>query len=473
MAAMGLRRRVVALIAVAIALSPGLARGAHLPVQEALLRAKPAVALVVSEVAADVRMTCGTAETRVAPTPFRETGTGWIVDPRGYLLTNAHVVQPAYSTPIWIIHSLTRKAVEAACVPLMLAKLGLDRGERPDIEEQLKHQAFEAALPTATTRIEPAVFVVLSNGKRFQAEVSKYSPPVAGSEMSGRDLALLRIEAQDLPVLPLGDSKAAQIGDPLHILGFPGVVLSHELLNASAKVEASVTNGAISGFKEDVGGNPVIQTDAPAAWGNSGGPAVNMHGEVTGVLTFVSLAPGPEGSIVQGFNFVIPSSLVSGFVDGTGINVNATSRFNTAWYSGLRDFFDQRYRRATRHFQAADGIQPGFPDVKRLLADASGRPTPVPWGWIAGALAGISLAGFVGISGLRWQQNRYRISPAQVVALVEGPNPPAILDVRAGASFARSPLVIPNSIRVSLEELRDSPGSLPIEPGQTVVAYCT
>src|SRR5437762_7505200 len=76
-----------------------------------------------------------------------------------------------------------------------------------------------------------------------------------------------------MPTLSLADSANAQIGDKLHVLGFPGVVLSHELLNASARVEASVTSGAISGFKQDVQNRPVIQTDAPAAWGNSGGPA--------------------------------------------------------------------------------------------------------------------------------------------------------------------------------------------------------
>jgi rhodanese-related sulfurtransferase len=56
---------------------------------------------------------------------------------------------------------------------------------------------------------------------------------------------------------------------------------------------------------------------------------------------------------------------------------------------------------------------------------------------------------------------------------MEGPNPPLILDVRASASFARSPLVIPNSIRVSPEELRDGVAALPVRPDQTVVAYCT
>src|SRR3989442_28497 len=71
-------------------------------------------------------------------------------------------------------------------------------------------------------------------------------PPVAGEGMSGPDLALLRLEAADMPALGLGDSNALNIGDRVHILGFPGIVLTHELLNASAKMEASVTNGAIS-----------------------------------------------------------------------------------------------------------------------------------------------------------------------------------------------------------------------------------
>ena len=156
--------------------------------------------------------------------------------------------------------------------------------------------------------------------------------------MSGRDLALLKLEAADMPALSLGDSSNAKIGDKIHILGFPGVVLTHELLNASAKVEASVTNGAISGFKQDVTNQPVIQVDAPAAWGNSGGPAVGSDGRVLGVLTFVSLDTGSQGAIVQGFNFIIPSAAVREFLKGSGVKLDEASRFNAAWHAGLEDF---------------------------------------------------------------------------------------------------------------------------------------
>lgn len=458
----------------ALVAAPRPAAADHLSVQEAVLRAKPAVVLVVSEVSADVRVNCGGDETRVAPTPFRETGTGWVIDPDGLLITNAHVVQAAYTPPMWLLNSLTRKAVESACVPIGLAKMGLTPGERPDIEDQLKRRAFDTALPNASAKIEPGLFVLLSNGTRLPARVVKYSPPVLGGEMSGRDLALLKIDARNLPVLRLGDSRNAQIGDGVHILGFPGVVLSHELLNASAKVEASVTSGAISGFKQDVANNSVIQTDAPAAWGNSGGPAVNLHGEVIGVLTFVSLAPGPEGSIVQGFNFIIPAAAVRDFVQGTPVKLDARSRFNDEWWAGLHDFFGESYRSAGRHFQAADTLQPDFPDVKRILAEARSRPTPVPWAALAIAVTVVSAGAYGVMWMLRLRRNRFRIAPAEVLRLLEeSPEPPVLLDVRSANTYARSPLRIPNALHITPQELEGGVTAMKIEPARTVVAYCT
>src|SRR3989454_7483576 len=58
---------------------------------------------------------------------------------------------------------------------------------------------------------------------------------------SGRDLALLRVNEGLYPAITLS-TRDSQIGDPVHILGFPGVVLSHELLNRSVTLEASVTD---------------------------------------------------------------------------------------------------------------------------------------------------------------------------------------------------------------------------------------
>src|SRR3989442_13056716 len=85
-----------------------------LSVQEAILRAKPAVALITAEIQADVTMNCGQGLVTVSPAPFVETGTGWFVDGRGFLVTNAHVVDPAHRLPPWGTHELKKKAIEQA-----------------------------------------------------------------------------------------------------------------------------------------------------------------------------------------------------------------------------------------------------------------------------------------------------------------------------------------------------------------------
>lgn len=450
-------------------------------VQEAMLRAKPAVGMVIAEVASEVTLDCGNGPTTVKPPPFRETGTGWFVDSRGWLITNGHVVQPAYEkTPHWLVNQHASRAVSMACLPKALEKAGINPGENPDREDAIRKKLQNSVLPTAKVTVQPQVFVLISNGTSLKAEVVKYSPPVIGdpSGMSGRDLALLKVPGDNFPVLKLADSKIVQIGDPIHIIGFPGVVASHELLNKSASVEASVNNGTVSGFKEDKSNNPVIQTDAPAAWGNSGGPAVDDFGAVVGVLTFVSLAPGPEGSIVQGFNFVIPAQAVKTFVQGTPVNLDSIGKFNPTWYAGLREFFTDDWKGAVRKFEAVDKLLPGLPDVKRVLGEAREKvknppPRPFPWFWVAIAVTLVSAGGYGAQYYIRWQKNRFRIRPGEVVRLMEEGKRPVILDTRRSEHYETLPLKIKDAVRLAPEELESGIGGLELDVTRPIVAYCT
>jgi serine protease Do len=445
-------------------------------VQEALLRAKPAVVLVVAEVSSEVTLDCGAGPVKVTPPVFRETGTGWFLDADGWLMTNGHVVQPAYEPPRWLANQQAQRAVTTACLPQVLKKMGLQPGDRPEAEEAAKRRLLDSVLPSAKVNLKPEVFVVTAKG-RIKADVKKYSPPV--NEMSGRDLALLKVPGENYPVLRLADSKMAQIGDPVHIIGFPGVVLSHELLNSqSGMVEATVTNGAVSGFKPDRNNNTVIQTDASAAWGNSGGPTVDDRGNVVGLLTFVSLAPGPEGGIVQGFNFVIPSAAVTDFVKDTPVKVNAGSKFNDAWYAGLRALFSDDGPTALRYFEEADRLHPNLPDARRMLAEAreavkNPKPKPFPWFWVAIGVTLVSAGGFGGQWLHRWNKNRYRVHPSEVVRMMEDGKAPILLDARRADSYEQLPLTIRGSVRVAPDDLANSLAGLDLDMTRPVVAYCT
>src|SRR5258705_13300881 len=79
---------------------PGIAGGAESSVQEVLLRAKPAVVLVVSEVTSAVTVTCPNGgRQRVTPAPVRETRTGWVISPSRRVITKPHAGSPPPPPP--------------------------------------------------------------------------------------------------------------------------------------------------------------------------------------------------------------------------------------------------------------------------------------------------------------------------------------------------------------------------------------
>jgi len=418
----------------------------------------------------------------VRPIPFVETGTGWFVDGRGYVVTNAHVVDPAFRVPPWVTHELKKKAIEQACVDPALRAQGLARGQRPDLEESLRREASARALATAQVTPQPQLSVLLSNGVSLKAEVIKFSPPVT-LDMNGRplpdsarDLALLRVKEGAYPAIRLSD-RDAKIGDPVHMLGFPGVVLSHELLNQSATLEASVTNGAVSGFKQDSIGQDIVQTDAAAAHGNSGGPAVLDDASLVGVLTFVSLSPS-GGSIVQGFNFLIPAKDVRTFLKDTPVTRPGDSRFNDAWQAGINALFNERYATAVTHLREANGLLPNLADVKRALTEAEAKlknppPRPFPWAWVAAGVTILSVGIYGAMFGRRWWKNRHRILPGQVIGAIENGRNPILVDVRTRTDFETSPLRLPGAVRLEPEAVDAGRVDLATEHDALIVAYDT
>jgi S1-C subfamily serine protease len=450
-----------------------------LTVQEALLRSKPAVALVMSEVTATVTLRCGAVEQAVKIAPRRETGTAWFVASNGRLLTNAHVVSWSQRPVEALQNDALEAAVRETCLPTLLSQRGVAAGQRPDLERDLIRQLVAPQRLTARIDVEPSVTVVLSNGVRFPARVLKYSPPVSAATMSGQDLALLHIDAADMPSLPLADRGTGKIGDTLYILGFPSIVGQHELLSTSAQFEASVTKGSVSGFKEDVNGQPVVQTDAEAVWGNSGGPAVDAAGRVIGMLTLVMMESGERHATVQGFNFVIPVAGIRDFLQGTDTVINGPSAFNTIWNSALRAFFAGRHAKAARSLRDTDRLLPQLPDVRRITAaneESIKHPPRRRFPFAAVAFAGTSVGvAAIGAAGLlRWRRNRYRITPAEVARLIAAsPDPPIILDARNDETYERSPVRLPGAVHVTVKSLDDETSTRDLDRSRAVVAYCT
>ena len=113
-----------------------------------------------------------------------------------------------------------------------------------------------------------------------------------------RGLVVFKISAANSTALPLGNSDAVQIGEPVYAVGNP------------QGLEGTFSQGIVSSIR-DVGTDELFRITAPISPGSSGGPVLNARGEVIGV----SVATFKEG---QNLNFAIPSDYLSGMLETAG-----------------------------------------------------------------------------------------------------------------------------------------------------------
>lgn len=178
-----------------------------------------------------VSVTCGRAG-------GQSLGSGFVVDPRGYVLSNAHVVDKA----TWIR-------------------------------------------------------VKLANGREVPGHVCLQD--------SDSDLAVIRVQVRNLPVVVVGNAKSARSGDGVVAIGCP-----HGL-------EHTVTSGIVSSSDREIGGRHYIQTDAALNEGNSGGPLLNEKCEVIGINTMIEKDASRLG-------FAVPINAAYGLLKSADVAVVTT-----------------------------------------------------------------------------------------------------------------------------------------------------
>ena len=147
-----------------------------------------------------------------------------------------------------------------------------------------------------------AVTVKLPDGREFRAQ------GVLGSDAE-LDVAVLKIEANGLPTIPLGDSDQVKVGQRVVTIGNPLGVL-----------EYTVSDGIISAIRlnDDPSAKlkKYLQITAPVSQGSSGGPLLNLRGQVIGI-TFAIIELG------QNLNFAIPINAAKPFIkDGPVLAFN-------------------------------------------------------------------------------------------------------------------------------------------------------
>ena len=141
------------------------------------------------------------------------------------------------------------------------------------------------------------IHVDLTDGRTLDAKV-------VGTDKAS-DLALVKVTASGLPVLPLGNSDAVQVGDVVLAVGNPlglGQTVTMGIISAKGR---STGSGGDRGYED------FLQTDAPINHGNSGGALVSTKGELVGINSQI-VSPS-DGNI--GIGFAIPSNMARHVMD--------------------------------------------------------------------------------------------------------------------------------------------------------------
>jgi hypothetical protein len=199
-------------------------------------------------------------------------GSGTVISDDGLIVTNAHVAAPhALGLAIQYRQPAVRDAPDTITI------------EFTEAEDEVPVPRYTASVLAADGYLDAAIL--------------RIDRTTDGAAVDPDDL--------DLPFVRVGDSDALRIGDPLRVVGYPGI----------GGPTISVSSGDVSGFVEDdhIGSRGWIKTSAIVHSGNSGGLAANAAGELVGIPTRAPDFKDPND--IGGYELLRPISLVQPLID--------------------------------------------------------------------------------------------------------------------------------------------------------------
>ncbi|NJO79149.1 MAG: serine protease [Cyanobacteria bacterium RM1_2_2] len=340
-------------------------------------------------------------------------GSGFIISENGYVVTNAHVISSEGDALKRNLASDALKEIAFANCKRemntfseeqrsMLAQtIGTEAVINLCLEGSLTYYANYLRIGEIDTDIRTLIGATEVTAEGYASDIKAVGKPTPG-----KDVAVLKIEADNLPTVALGAVNSIGTGDSTYILGYPAAAT----IDHSKPIEPSFTSGLISGQKTMPDGWKVLQTDAAISPGNSGGPVFNKDGEVVGVATFGSVDP-ETGAQVQGINFVVPANIIQEFLDQANVEAE-TGRLSKLYEEGMMLRSQERYKAALDKFQEVEDLNPDYPYVKQKITEMRQALVDNPASNLP-MLAGIGAGVLGGGGGIYWLIRRLRKSRTQ------------------------------------------------------------
>jgi hypothetical protein len=278
-------------------------------------------------------------------------GSGFVVAPNGYVLTNSHVVS-TQSVKLDIFSNVVLPMIYENSLSLGEEEVR-DLFGNSDEAFAFSMRVFEYV--SENSRFDFRQRLVVLNPSSQKEEIGDLveegfpAVPVSVNERfyaDDKDVAVVKVEKEGLPALPLGSSQNLGPGRPVYIFGFPATAE----FNQRNPLESTFTQGVVSALKDSQERDfKVIQTDAKVSQGSSGGPLLNERGEAIGIITFQTEDIGQGG---DSFAFAVPIDTARNTLSEAPVSLEAGA-YAKEFLSGVRLFHERRCRQALSRFDAA------------------------------------------------------------------------------------------------------------------------
>lgn len=324
--------------------------------------AEPAIAYLEMYWNAYVYMSSPDYDLGVTNVQFATRCSGFFVNPNGYVATAGHCIDDG-------VNGAKDIAIRHAVLQLQ-DQYGLTGEEASSFYADGKgYWRVEGTL--AGSNPDRAVYVQhgialggKQTGEAWQARVIEVRDVMNG------DVALLKVETTDMPIVTLAKDATIDIGTPVLSIGYPGA--TDEVTDAT--YEPSFKDGKIN--QKTTTGNgalPVYQTSAALSGGMSGGPTVDANGDVVGVNSFTISGE------TQAFDYIMPSSLVQELLSRNGVD-NTVPETDVLYREAVDAYYGGDYRTAVTKFDAVLQQVPSHSQAQELRKQAAekAKTQPVP-----------------------------------------------------------------------------------------------
>jgi serine protease Do len=316
---------------------------------------KPAVVRIIDGISGQYVFVSPKNETLTFNASYIGLGSGFFISSTGYIATNAHVVSTT--------HNGEDKAKETLFSQLIGQVARYYNKEPSSFDRNTINYIYSRSRLTGYKLYH---HVIIPDGSVFPFEIKQFGAPTGEGNDQGKDVAIVKIEVKNAPVLLLGNSDNLKLQDHVTVIGYPGAAdtFNTGTLDSKSQLEASITDGKLSARKTSSSGAPILQVSAPATHGNSGGPCLNDQHEVVGLLTF--RGDTVNGQEVSGFSFVVASNTVMEYVKSAGAD-NKLDKVDNAYREGLDLYWSGQFRNAIPKFEEVKRLFPQHSEIERLL----------------------------------------------------------------------------------------------------------